>query len=61
MTSQDDQTEPPKPEQALPGEILRTLPTRGNHDRTLQAGADLQQERLFFFCAINSSLQELYR
>ena len=61
MTSQDYQAEPPKREQALPGEILRTLPTRRDDDRALQAGTHLRQERLFFFCAINSSLQERYR
>ena len=60
MTSQNYQTEPPKREQALLGEILRTLPTRRYDDRTLQAGTDLRQEGLFFFGSINSSLHELY-
>ena len=60
MTSQDYQAEPPEREQAAAGKILRTLPTRGDHDRTLQAGADLRQECLFFFCSISIYVQELY-
>ena len=60
MTSQNHQTEVSKGEQALPREIFGPLPTRGNHDGTLQAGTDLRQEGLFFFCSINSSLQEFY-
>ena len=49
MTSQDDHTEPPEGEQPLPGEILWTLPTRSDDDRTLQTGADLRHQRFFFF------------
>ena len=60
MTSQDYQAEPPKREQALPGEILRTLPTLRDHHGTLQAGTDLRQDNLFFFCSITDYLQELY-
>ena len=60
MTSQNHQTEPPEREQALPREIFGPLPTRSDHDGTLQTGTDLRQERLFFFCSINSSLHELY-
>ena len=60
MTSQNYQTHPTEREQAQAREVLRTLPTPPDHDRALQIGADLQQERLFFFCSINSSLQQLY-
>ena len=60
MTSQEHQTETAKREQALAGEVLRTLPTLRDHDRTVQTGAHLRQENLFFFCSITDYLQELY-
>jgi len=61
MTSQNHQTKTTKREQAQAREVLRTLPTRGDHDRTLQTGTHLHQENLFFFCSITDYLQELYR
>ncbi len=61
MTSQNHQTKTTKPEQAQARKVLRTLPTRSDHDRTLQTGTDLRQERLFFFCSISIYVQELYR
>ena len=42
MTSQNDQTETAKSEHALPREILRTLPTLRDHDRTVQTGPHLR-------------------
>jgi hypothetical protein len=61
MTSQKHQTKTAKREQAVPGKILRLLPTLRDYDWTLQTGADLRQENLFFFCSITVYLQELYR
>lgn len=60
MTSQNHQTKTAKRQQALPGKVLRTLPTLGDYDRTLQTGAHLRQENLFFFCSITDYLQKLY-
>ena len=60
MTSQEHQTETAKREQALPREVLRTLPTASDYDGALQTGAHLRQEYLFFFCSITNYLQEFY-